>query len=181
MRSLVRSLQQKLKITTVFVTHDQTEAVSIADRIAFINAGQIEQFALPRDFFTEPETIAAAKFFGWKTCAGIRRGDLIETIVGEFLLPENTLPDCERIFVGFHPSNIKLVNDVDNAKPNLLRAKLVQAVDLGTRQRYIVKLSDNETIEIETTSEFPYKQILCPNFKEPLALKIAPEKIRLFV
>jgi putative spermidine/putrescine transport system ATP-binding protein len=66
MRDLIRQIQAELGITSVFVTHDQEEAVMLADRIALMLAGRIQQDGLPRDFYGQPATQAVARFFGTK-------------------------------------------------------------------------------------------------------------------
>jgi putative spermidine/putrescine transport system ATP-binding protein len=64
MRIEIRDLQRKLAITTLFVTHDQTEALTLCDRIAVMNAGRIEQVAAPRDIYDRPATRFVAEFVG---------------------------------------------------------------------------------------------------------------------
>jgi putative spermidine/putrescine transport system ATP-binding protein len=65
MRSLVRRLHDESKVTTVFVTHDQSEAVEVADSIALMLAGQLVAFDTPTAFYTRPPSLAAARFFGF--------------------------------------------------------------------------------------------------------------------
>lgn len=64
MRDLILRLQRQLHITTVFVTHDQEEAVILADQIALMFDGRLAQFGLPHDFYERPRTVAIARFFG---------------------------------------------------------------------------------------------------------------------
>jgi len=64
MRREIRSLQQKLGITMVYVTHDQTEAMSMADQVVLLNAGRIEQDAAPAELYARPATVFAARFIG---------------------------------------------------------------------------------------------------------------------
>lgn len=64
MRDLVRSIQRELNITTIFVTHDQEEAVVLADEIALIFDGVLQQYAAPAAFFEEPASVAISRFFG---------------------------------------------------------------------------------------------------------------------
>ncbi|WP_219413695.1 ABC transporter ATP-binding protein [Pseudonocardia nigra] len=64
MRELVRDLQRELSITTLFVTHDQQEAVEVADRIALMVEGRIEAHEEPPEFYSRPPTLRAARFFG---------------------------------------------------------------------------------------------------------------------
>jgi len=64
MRAEIRSLQRRLQMTTVLVTHDQEEALAIADRIAVLNAGRIEQIATPAEIYRTPSTAFVAGFVG---------------------------------------------------------------------------------------------------------------------
>ncbi|WJS91026.1 ABC transporter ATP-binding protein [Microbacterium testaceum] len=63
-REEIRDLQQRLGITTVVVTHDQEEALSISDRVAVMNAGRVEQFSAPGELYRRPETEFVATFIG---------------------------------------------------------------------------------------------------------------------
>jgi len=63
-RDEIREIQRRIGITTVLVTHDQDEALSVADRIAVMNGGRIEQYAGPRDIYAEPATRFVAEFVG---------------------------------------------------------------------------------------------------------------------
>lgn len=63
-RSEIRSLQQKLGTTTVYVTHDQEEAMSIADRIVVMNAGELVQIGSPKELYNEPKNEFVANFIG---------------------------------------------------------------------------------------------------------------------
>ena len=64
MRAELRELQQRLGLTVVYVTHDQAEAMSMADQVVLLNKGQVEQAAGPREIYALPETTFAARFIG---------------------------------------------------------------------------------------------------------------------
>jgi sn-glycerol 3-phosphate transport system ATP-binding protein len=64
MRSEIRSLQRRLGITMIFVTHDQTEAMSMADRVALLNGGRLEQFDTPEVLYSRPASTFVARFIG---------------------------------------------------------------------------------------------------------------------
>lgn len=64
MRSEIRALQQKLGFTMVYVTHDQVEAITMADQVALMNKGHVEQAASPREIYERPATVFAARFIG---------------------------------------------------------------------------------------------------------------------
>src|SRR5687767_11018916 len=75
----LKSLQKKLGITFVYVTHDQGEALSMADRVAVFNRGRIEQLAAPRDLYTRPSTAFVARFVG---SANVAEAPLARAIAG---------------------------------------------------------------------------------------------------
>ncbi len=64
MRRELRELQQRLKLTLVYVTHDQAEAMSMADQVVLLNQGQVEQVAAPRELYAQPASCFAARFIG---------------------------------------------------------------------------------------------------------------------
>jgi ABC-type Fe3+/spermidine/putrescine transport system ATPase subunit len=87
MRDLIRSIQAELGITSIFVTHDQEEAVMLADRIALMLAGRIQQDGLPRDFYEQPSTQAVARFFGTQNFVpGRVSGRAFESPIGRLVL-----------------------------------------------------------------------------------------------
>jgi ABC-type sugar transport system ATPase subunit len=64
MRAEVKELHARLGVTSIFVTHDQEEALSISDRVAIMRNGSVEQFGTPEDVYANPETIEVARFIG---------------------------------------------------------------------------------------------------------------------
>lgn len=156
MRLLVRELQQRLRITTIFVTHDQREALAVADRIALILDGRIEQCDVPRELLLNPRTQRAAQFFGWKMLAGARRGQTVRTIAGAFKLPQ-TGPDgsCD---LAFRPEQVRLLR---NTNGEYAAGKLEALLDYGTRWQWRVRLPNGALLEVEQArpSEEPPPQI----------------------
>ncbi len=73
MQSELKKLQRQLGITFIFVTHDQTEALSMSDRVAVFNKGRIEQVDTPRNLYMKPATTFVAEFVG---TSNVIRGDL---------------------------------------------------------------------------------------------------------
>ena len=150
MRELVRALQRRLNITTLFVTHDQAEAALIADRIALILNGGVEQFGAPRDFYLHPATPAAAQFFGWRLIEGQATGHIFDTAIGSFVMPQEdgSAPNL----IAFRPESLRLrerrIRLLANTANNLTGT--VEALtDLGTRARYRIALPSGDRIEIE--------------------------------
>ncbi len=76
LREELKALQRRLDLTTIFVTHDQEEAMELADRIVVMQAGRLEQFATPGSLYRNPQTLGVAQFIGaMNTCTtAIRQG-----------------------------------------------------------------------------------------------------------
>lgn len=79
MQSELKKLQRQLGITFIFVTHDQTEALSMSDRVAVFNQGRIEQIDTPRNLYMKPATTFVAEFVG---TSNVVRGELAQALSG---------------------------------------------------------------------------------------------------
>ena len=87
MRELIRSLQRQLGVTTLFVTHDQEEAVVMADRIGLILDGRLQQVGSPAELLERPATVQVARFFGGHNrIRGVVEGDRFRCETGSFRL-----------------------------------------------------------------------------------------------
>lgn len=64
MREVIKEIQNKLGITTVYVTHDQEEAMAVSDRIAVMNHGEIQQIGTPKELYLRPQNTFVANFVG---------------------------------------------------------------------------------------------------------------------
>ena len=64
MQLFLKEIQKKIKITFIFITHDQEEAIFLSDRIAVLNNHEFEQIGSPKDLYYSPKTTYMAKFFG---------------------------------------------------------------------------------------------------------------------
>jgi putative spermidine/putrescine transport system ATP-binding protein len=139
MRELLRELQRRLRLTTLFVTHDQAEAASLADRIALLSNGRLEQVGAPRDFYLTPQTPHAARFFGWQVVTGQMHGGQLETALGRFPLPAGAATTGQ---LAFHPDRLSF------SEQGELAGVIETVVDLGMTVRYRVRLVNGEAIEL---------------------------------
>lgn len=80
MRTELQRVQKETGVTMVFVTHDQSEALALADRIALMKDGKIEQLGTPSDLYTRPDTAFAADFMGFENIFRVQGGDLISDL-----------------------------------------------------------------------------------------------------
>jgi len=87
MRNFIREIHDSFEMTTLFVTHDQEEAMTISDKIAFMESGVLEQYDVPESFVSTPESRKVAKFFGCRNVfPGTIVGDTFETAFGSLAL-----------------------------------------------------------------------------------------------
>lgn len=135
----LRLLQQELGITTIVVTHDQREAMSMADRIVVMSAGHIEQTGSPQAVYTAPSSSFVASFIG-KTnlLEGIVRGEQVE-VAGARLTPAAPPPfiNGARVTVGCRPEQTILHADSQPGE-QLISAKVKLVRDIGpVREVYL--------------------------------------------
>ena len=109
LRGLIRDLQRRLGITTLFVTHDQREAADMADQVVLMLEGRVAQSGPARDFYTRPASEAVARFFGWTVIAGHRDGQLFHAAGGSFALPIRSSGAGDVASVAFHPGRRPIV------------------------------------------------------------------------
>jgi sn-glycerol 3-phosphate transport system ATP-binding protein len=110
MRQEIRALQRKLGITMVYVTHDQVEAMSMADRVILLNSGRIEQNGRPVDLYETPANTFVARFIGTPPMNLLRLepgsgGAVIAGTEGPVVLP----PDATDGMLGVRPEHVQLV------------------------------------------------------------------------
>jgi len=136
MRDLIRQIQAELGITSVFVTHDQEEAVMLADRIALMLEGRIQQDGLPQSFYEQPLTQSVARFFGTQNFVpGTVDGMQFESALGALSLGHEH-PQGRGVLV-IRQEAIE-VGDGENS----FTATVDRAMYLGTHVRVWVKAAD---------------------------------------
>lgn len=87
LRDQIREIQQRLSITTVFVTHDQEEALSMADRVCVMQSGRVEQIATPSELYARPNTTFVASFVGVSSrLPAVRTGDRVRVLDQDVLV-----------------------------------------------------------------------------------------------
>jgi sn-glycerol 3-phosphate transport system ATP-binding protein len=126
MRREIRALQQKLGITMIYVTHDQTEAMTMADQIVLVREGRVEQDASPATIYARPATAFAARFIGTPPMNPVRladgpRGAVVLGTDGPAVLDG---PGAGRL-LGVRPEDVRL------GESGGLAARVVSVEDLG--------------------------------------------------
>jgi putative spermidine/putrescine transport system ATP-binding protein len=141
LREELRRIQRKLKITAIFVTHDQEEALSLADRIALMHAGQIEQLDGPSNLYANPRTLFAADFIGAMNLVGaiIRDGAL--QVGSQFLTLPDSIDDSQPLTVAIRPEDFAVLPDTAQADAAQRWQGIVeQMMDMGHYRKVLVSL-----------------------------------------
>jgi iron(III) transport system ATP-binding protein len=149
MREEIRRIQQQAKVTTIYVTHDQEEALSISDRIAVMHAGEVSQVGTPDEIYETPNSIQVADFIGqanFLKCTMQRQGN--KELILTFPSAETiTLDSTSRAVAGFsHPQGVLFVRPENTElSPELkssdaLRGKVKVILYLGSVVRYFIEV-----------------------------------------
>jgi putrescine transport system ATP-binding protein len=108
----LKEIQRLTQTSFVIVTHDQDEALALADRIAVMRAGRVEQIASPREIYDRPATRFVAGFVGdTNFIEGVVGGDALETAFGRLPLSQNALPEGARATLSVRPEDIGVARD----------------------------------------------------------------------
>jgi putative spermidine/putrescine transport system ATP-binding protein len=130
MRDLVRGIQKEMGITTIFVTHDQEEAVVLADRVALILDGRLRQYDLPDAFYRRPADAQVAAFFGGRNLVkGVSAGGRFECGLGALVLPQGAREGTG--LLTFRPEAVR----IGAAEVNTLKARVAERIYLGAQTR----------------------------------------------
>lgn len=157
MRNTIRRIQQELGITTIFVTHDQEEAMSMADRVAVMDAGNIIQIGTPTDLYSNPATPFIANFVGTSNILkGIVMGEEngLYLVEGEgFSLKSTKKSTKKEVDVIIRPEHVKVVASdsvIDTSETNVIRGTVLMSTYLGSIVRYDVQVGTYQLV-IDTT------------------------------
>jgi len=151
MRTSIKKLQKSLNITTIYVTHDQEEALAISDRIAVMNHGKVEQLGEPREIYMRPANTFVANFIGTSNFLNGEAENGVVTISGKLKIPVKLKEGYKgKVTVSVRPENAKL----RPAEEGMLKGKVMFATFLGDYINYEVELEDGTSMEInEYTSD----------------------------
>ncbi len=120
----LRRILKQVGVTAVYVTHDQTEAFAVADRVALMNAGRIEQVDTPQDVYYWPATQFAARFLGFRNLiSAVAAGpQLVRTSLGEIRVADAAISLGESVTLLIRPEAAALIGADDPADANVIEA-----------------------------------------------------------
>lgn len=180
MRTVIKNIQHSVGITTVYVTHDQEEAMAVSDRIAVMNAGVIQHVGTPKSIYQRPANLFVATFIGR---SNVIKGKLVvdggktylETLSGYRAEIHTVRPEQQKeqeITLSVRPEEFLLDRDSTEG----ISAIVDDCVFLGLNTHYFVHLSSGEQVEI--IQESSIDSVIEPGSE--IKLKINTDKVNLF-
>jgi spermidine/putrescine ABC transporter ATP-binding subunit len=156
MRLELRTIQRSIGITTIFVTHDQAEALGLSDRIAVMRAGRIEQLGAPREIYERPATRFVADFIGASTVLRGRAvaADRVEVAPGAILqlATARALVAGAEVDLAIRPERVRLASAPG---ANVVEARIEGLVYQGAQTELSARLADGQRVLVFVTEPAP--------------------------
>jgi iron(III) transport system ATP-binding protein len=182
LRDEIKMLQRRLGVTTIMVTHDQEEALAMADRIVVMNQGVIEQVGSPQEIYRNPTTAFVADFVGTMTFLDAEIAGPMSLRVGAI---ELACPDAKRftvgssVRIGLRPEEIR-VRNIDRATPNQIATRVTSLDFLGSFCRARLKPDAAPGVAILADFSLNLMRDLAVAEGQPLTVALPPESLRVF-
>jgi multiple sugar transport system ATP-binding protein len=159
MRAEVKHLQQRLNATMIYVTHDQTEAMALGDRIAIMNKGNLEQLGAPMEVYNRPASLFAARFIGSPPMnlieAEVTNGHLTAAGGLQMTAPEG-LSRGQKVIAGVRPENFTI-----SATGDGVQGRIVSREALGDETIFVVECQAGLFhVRMPATARFDEEQVV---------------------
>ena len=178
MRETIRSIQRNVGITTVYVTHDQEEAMAVSDRIAVMNLGKIQQIGTPQAIYQRPANLFVASFIGRTNLLDgeiVMENGAAVLKVGGCTVPVTTLlPEEEKnqkVVVSVRPEEFVISREDDG-----IPATVSSSTFLGLNMHYFLKLDDGTEVQVIQEAELD----TCLPDGAKIHLQVKQNKINIF-
>ena len=174
MRNVIKRIQRQVGITTVYVTHDQEEALAISDRIAVMHGGVIQQIGTPKHIYQRPANEFVSSFIGLSNFVDAENQNGTLDFGCGYRVQMSTLrPDAGRkVCVAVRPEEFLIRSAEEPGIPATVRS----SVFLGMTQHYFLTLGDEKEIEVVVPSD---RSDLIPD-GEKVSLQIVADKVNVF-
>ena len=176
MRTAIKEIQNSIGITTVYVTHDQEEAMAVSDRIAVMKDGEIQHLGQPKDIYQRPANLFVATFIGKTNVLNGNLNGSILKVAGKYDVTLNNIKDKNikgNVVISIRPE--EFVIDENQIKDGI-KAFIDSSVFLGLNTHYFAHLESGEKIEIVQESKID--SIISKGTE--VYLKIKQDKINVF-
>jgi iron(III) transport system ATP-binding protein len=180
MRNAIKEIQKTVNITTVYVTHDQEEAMAVSDRIAIMSNGAIQHIGTPREIYKRPANVFVANFIGHSTILnGILKqgGSGPELSIGDYTVNMGgSVPGFgggeQPVKVSIRPEEFHISGDAQG-----LKGTITSSVLLGLYTENFINLDNGLSVKFIVDQQSEDR-----DFKtgDRITLKVSPEKINIF-
>src|SRR5712691_1559894 len=155
----LKQFQQRLGVSTIYVTHDQVEAMGLGDRIAVLNRGRLQQVGAPNDIYHEPANVFVATFVG---------------------SPPMNLLERDGKIIGFGPENIELEKDaVARDDATIIRSRVLRVENLGADRYVYLRVTDDKG-DTNVIAKLPFDHPLKVSTDDDADLVIRKRHLRHF-
>jgi multiple sugar transport system ATP-binding protein len=144
MRAEIKALHQRLKTTTVYVTHDQIEAMTMADRIVVMHDGIVEQIGTPLELFDRPGNLFVAQFIGspaMNVFKGVVRGGMVEALGARWPLAAGIGQEGQEVHYGIRPTDLTLSSQG-------IAAQVVVVEPTGAETELLLQIGDQQLVVV---------------------------------
>ena len=157
MKTEIRQLQKSLALTTIFVTHDQDEALSVSDRLVVMSAGKVEQIGTPREVFERPASAFVADFMGFSNLLPVEldNGGRARLGSGVNIAIEGAAPGRGKRLLALRAEHIALSAAPAQNGLNSAAARIESLVYRGSFVDYTVRLDDETRLQVRGGAQEP--------------------------
>ena len=179
LRHEIKQLHRRLGVTTIMVTHDQEEALTMADRIVVMNRGAIEQVGSPLEIYREPASPFVADFIGVMNfvAATLVRDGVVRLGGVQLACDADDLAPGTDVTLAIRPEDIA-VEDVVPGSPNALRARVDALAFLGSFFRADLVPTPGVLLRADLPVELVRRRAIAE--KDTLEIRLPPERIRIY-
>jgi multiple sugar transport system ATP-binding protein len=150
MRSELKLIQRRIGVTTVYVTHDQTEALSLGDSMAVMKDGLVQQSGSPEEIYHDPANLFVAKFMG-SPPMNIMNGELLSSATKKLPLTENI--NLEEIYLGVRPEHLQITEP----EKGILKGKLNLISSHGSEKIVYISVEGQE-VTAKLFTDIPFRE-----------------------
>lgn len=179
MRTIIKNIQHQVGITTVYVTHDQEEAMAVSDRIAVMSGGEIQHIGTPQSIYQRPANLFVATFIGRSNILDgelqIRDGKSVLVFKNGYEVELSNVKEeqkkTQKVKVSVRPEEFLLSKDGTGMK-----AVVKDSMFLGVNTHYELELTTGDVVEVIQESDIGVKE----NVNDVVALTVNTKKINVF-
>jgi putative spermidine/putrescine transport system ATP-binding protein len=181
LREELHKIQRQTRITAIFVTHDQEEALSLADRIAVMSKGKIEQLDQAGNIYTNPQSLFVADFIGVMNLLPATQSGAVLNVGDKTLDAPANQDYSGPVTIAIRPEDLALVSSTSN-REDLWKGQVEQMMDLGHYRKGLVKIPGVSTIKVylsksvsfaegETLNLYPMRYLVYRDGQPPVEVK----------